>query len=110
MSFLIDTDTCSAYLKGHAVVFNRFLQYMGRLHVSTITMSELFDWALRTHASPKRLLDVNNLLNDVTVLNVDLTVARKYGELQAAFRDVGQPAPEMDLLIGSTALVHGLTV
>jgi tRNA(fMet)-specific endonuclease VapC len=53
---------------------------------------------------------VNNILDDLTVLDVDLPVARKYGEFQAAFRDVGQPAPEMDLLIGSTALIHGLTL
>ncbi|HZW30176.1 MAG TPA: type II toxin-antitoxin system VapC family toxin [Isosphaeraceae bacterium] len=110
MSFLIDTDTCSAYVKGHQVVYNRFLQYAGRLHVSCITMGELYDWALRARASPKRLLSVDGLLNDVTVLNVDLVVARKYGELQAAFRDGGQPAPKLDLFIASTALIHNLTV
>ena len=53
---------------------------------------------------------MNDILNDPTVLDVDLSVARKYGEFQAAFRDAGQPAPEMDLLIGSTALIHGLTL
>ncbi len=110
MSFLLDTGICSAHLKVPDLQTGRFLQYMGRLHVSTITMSELYDWALRAHASPRRLLGVNDLLNDVTVLGVDLAVARTYGELQAAFRDVGQPAPEMDLLIGSTALIHGLTL
>jgi tRNA(fMet)-specific endonuclease VapC len=30
--------------------------------------------------------------------------------IQAHFRDIGQPAPELDLLIGSTALIHGLTL
>jgi tRNA(fMet)-specific endonuclease VapC len=110
MSFLLDTDTYSAHLKVPGLLTGRFLQYMGRLHVSTITMSELYDWALQARASPKRLLGVNDLLNDLTVLDVDLAVARKYGELQAGFRDVGQPAPEMDLLIGSTALIHGLTL
>jgi tRNA(fMet)-specific endonuclease VapC len=110
MSFLIDTDTCSAYLKGNPVVFNRFLQYTGRLHVSVVTMGGLDDWALRAHASPKRLLSIDGLLKEAAVLNVDLAIARKYGELQAHFRDIGQPAPELDLLIGSTALIHGLTL
>jgi hypothetical protein len=40
MSFLLDTDTCSAHLKVPGFLTGRFLQYMGRLHVSTITMSE----------------------------------------------------------------------
>lgn len=31
MSFLLDTDTCSAYLKGDRRVQQRFLQYGGRL-------------------------------------------------------------------------------
>jgi tRNA(fMet)-specific endonuclease VapC len=110
MSFLVDTDTCSAYLKGNGVVFNRFLRYTGQLNVSVITMGELYDWAMRAHASPKRLLSIDGLLKEVTVLDVDLTIARKYGELQAGFRDIGQPAPELDLLIGSTALIHGLTL
>lgn len=110
MSFLLDTDTCSAHLKVPGLLTGRFVQYMGRLHVSTITMGELYDWALRARASPKRLVSVDDLLNDVTVLDVDLVVARKYGELQAAFRDGGQPAPKLDLFIASTALVHNLTV
>jgi tRNA(fMet)-specific endonuclease VapC len=110
MSFLLDTDICSVHLKAPGILANRFLQYMGRLNVSAITMSELYDWALRTHASPRRLLGIGDLLNDVTVLDVDLAIARKYGELQASFRDIGQPAPELDLLIASTALIHGLTL
>lgn len=110
MSFLIDTDTCSAYLKGRGVVLGRFLQYTGRLHVSTVTMAELFDWALRAHASPRRLLSIDALLKEVAVLDTDLSIARRYGELQARFRDIGQPAPEMDLFIASTALMHGLTL
>lgn len=110
MSFLIDTDVCSAHLKIPGLLTTRFLQHMGRLHLSAITMSELYDWALRARSSPNRLLGLDGLLKDVTVLDVDLTVARKYGELQAAFRDVGRPAPEMDLLIASTALIHNLTL
>ena len=37
-------------------------------------------------------------------------VGRKFGELQAALFDAGKPAPEMDLLIAATALVHDLTL
>lgn len=110
MSFLVDTDTCSAYLKGNRVILNRFLQYMGRIHISIITMGELYDWALRARASPKRLLSIGGLLKEATVLDADLSIARKYGEHQARFRDIGQPAPELDLLIASTALIHDLTL
>jgi len=42
LTFLLDTDICSAYLKGNHPVGNRVLQYGGRLHVSAITAGELY--------------------------------------------------------------------
>jgi tRNA(fMet)-specific endonuclease VapC len=110
VSFLVDTDICSAYLKGDRLVWNRFMQYSGGLYVSTVTVGELFTWVLRANASPARMQGLLDLLRDVTVLEVTLDVARKFGEVRAGLLDKGQSAPEMDLLIGSTALVHGLTM
>jgi predicted nucleic acid-binding protein len=106
----VDTDTCSAYIKGHSVVFNRFLQYGGGLHISTITLGELLTWALRANAPPRRLQDVQDLLKLVLVLDITVDVARKFGELRAALLDAGTPAPELDLLNAATALVHNLTL
>ncbi len=34
MSFLLDTDIASAYLRGDARVFNRFVQHGGGLYLS----------------------------------------------------------------------------
>ena len=110
MSFLVDTDTCSAYMKGDDYVWQRFMQYRGRLQVSAITVGELFTWALRANAPPQRLQSLLDLLNDVTVLDVTEQVGRKFGEVRAALFDVGKPSPEMDLLIAATALVHNLTL
>ena len=79
MSFLVDTDICSAHLKQRGIVTNRFLQYTGRLYASTITLGELFSWALRANAPPKRLQGLRDLLNDVTVLDVTEEVAERSG-------------------------------
>ena len=110
MSFLIDTDTCSAHLKQKSPISNRFLQYTGGIHVSTVTLAELFAWAMRATAPPKRLEGVRELLDDVKVLDVTGEVAEAYGRLQAGLLDIGRPAPGMDLLIAATALVHDLTL
>ena len=110
MSFLLDTDTCSAYLKGNRLVFNRFMQYTGRLHISVITLGELTIWVSRANAPPKRTQDLQDLLRGVATLDVTPDVARKFGEVQAGLLDAGTPAPEMDLLIAATALVQGLTL
>jgi len=110
MSFLLDTDTCSAHLKQKGNLTHKLLQFMGRLHVSVVTVGELFTWSLRAKAASQRLQSLLDFLNDVQVLDVTQPIARKFGEVQAALLDVGRPAPEMDLLIASTALVHNLTV
>jgi tRNA(fMet)-specific endonuclease VapC len=110
MSFLLDTDTCSAHLKLKGNLIHKFLQYMGRLHVSVITVGELYTWALRANASPKRLQALLDLLNDVQVLEVTEPVVRTFGKVRAGLLDSGTAAPEMDLLIAATALQHNLTV
>lgn len=110
MSFLLDTDTCSGHLKGNPQVTNRLLQYTGGLHISVVTLGELYTWTLRAKASPKRVQDLLTFLNDVHVLDVTPDEARRFGEIRAGLLDRGLPAPGMDLLIAATALVYGLTL
>ena len=110
MSFLIDTDICSAYLKGDGRVFNRFLQHSGDIHLSAITLGELYAWALRAKAPPSRLAGIADLLSEVTILPVDHDVARRFGEVRGALLDQGRPIATPDVLIASTALLHDLTV
>jgi tRNA(fMet)-specific endonuclease VapC len=110
LSFLLDTDTCSAYVKGNPLVFNRFVQYGGGLAISTITLGELFTWALRAKAPPRRLQDVQDLLKLVAVHDVTSAVARVFGDLRAALLDAGTPGAEMDLFNAAVALIHNLTL
>ena len=110
MSFLLDTDICSFHLKQKGNLTAKFLQYMGQLHISAITIGELFTWALRAKAPPRRLQSLLNLLNDLQVLEIGESVGRKFGEVRAALLDAGTPVPEMDLLIAATALEHNLTL
>jgi tRNA(fMet)-specific endonuclease VapC len=110
MSFVVDTDTCSAYIKGHPLVYNRFLQYGGRLYISVVTLAELALWASRAKAPRKRHGQVLNLLKSVTTIDVTADVAWKFGDVQADLMDRGLQAPDLDVLIGATALVHGYTV
>ena len=110
MTFLIDTDICSAHLKNVQTVSNRFVQYSGGLYISTVTLGELYTWAFRSKSSPKHLEGLIALLSDMSILDVDHDVAREFGEIRGQLLDRGQPVSGMDLLIAATALVHGLTV
>lgn len=109
ISFLLDTDTCSAYVKGIRAVVNRATQYGGRLYISAVTLGELLTWALRAQAPPKRRQEVEDLVKQVTVLEITADVGRTFGAVRAVLFDAGTPAPDADLLNGAVALVHNLT-
>ncbi len=110
MSFLLDTDTCSAYLKNDPVVVGRVMLHYGGLNVSVITVGELLTWAWRAHAPTNRLKGVQDMLKGAAVLDVTLSIAERFGEIRAGLLDNGITVGEMDLLNGATALVHGLTM
>jgi tRNA(fMet)-specific endonuclease VapC len=110
VSFLLDTDICSAQMKGDRRVHSRFIQHGGRLHLSTVTLGELFAWVGRAKASPRRSQTLRDLLKEVLVLPIDETVARKFGEVRAWQLDRGLATPDLDLLNASVALAHGFTM
>src|SRR5260370_40142544 len=89
LSFLLDTDTCSAHMKNVRCVNNRFFQYAGRSHISTVTLGELYAWVLRIKTSPKRVQSLRDLLHEVQALPVDAAVAQKFGEVRAWQLDDG---------------------
>jgi len=110
VSLLLDTDVCSAYLKGNNAVANRFIQYGGRLRLSAVSLGELYTWALRTTAPPTRLQNVLSMLALVQVLDVNRDIARRFGELDAHLLDRSLVVPDIDLLNGAVALFHNLTM
>lgn len=110
MSFLVDTDICSAHMKSVGSVNNRFAQYGGRLYISTVTLGELYAWALRANASFKRMQSLLDLLKEVQVLALDESAARKFGEVRSGQLDHGRGGPDLDMLNAAIALVHDLTM
>ena len=75
MSFLLDTDTCSAHMRRPAQLAHRFIQYTGRLAIPTIVLGELYAGAYK-HPNPTRLLTlISDLLQEVSVLDFDAACA-----------------------------------
>jgi tRNA(fMet)-specific endonuclease VapC len=110
MNFLIDTNICSAYLKGNPVVWNKFMQYSGGLAISVVTAGELWTWVSRGKASERSRRSVTNFIASVDVVEIDLTIALRFGELRGTMLDQGTPLPDMDALIAATALAEDLTL
>ncbi|MBI1901831.1 MAG: type II toxin-antitoxin system VapC family toxin [Planctomycetia bacterium] len=110
MSFLLDTDICSAHLKGRRKLFSRFQQYAGRLHISRIVLAELYAWAHLSSNPAKRLDDIEDLVGGFYAVEFDNDCAMEFGRLRVQLRRKGLTIGAMDLLIAATALVHDLTL
>lgn len=111
MSFVLDTDVCSAHLKGDGRVHNRMVQHSGGIYVSILTLAELYTWANRDPArSGVRVDAIGNMLSDVQVLTVDQNVAFTFGVIRAALLGRGVVVDAVDLFIAATALEFDFTV
>lgn len=111
MTHLLDTNNCSTYLRGRSGLWHRFIQYGGGLAVSSISLGELYTGAFR-RSNPDSVLDAlgNDLLLNIAVLDFDAVCARRFGKTRATMLSVGVVVDPVDLMIGSVALVHDLTL
>lgn len=111
MSYLLDTNICSAYLKQPGKVAHRFFQHSGGLFTSTIVLAELYTWAYRRE-NPNNLLQLieTELLNNLILIDFDRNCARQFGNLRAATLNKGLVINPIDLLIASVALTNNLTL
>jgi tRNA(fMet)-specific endonuclease VapC len=111
MSFLLDTNTCSAHLKRPAGLMHRFMQHSGGLYIATIVLGELYTWAYHRQ-DPSAVIQriENDLLSDVTVLDFDSHCVKTFGMVRGKLLQQGISVSRVDLLIGSVALAHNLTM
>ena len=109
MNFLIDTNICSAYLKGDRAVWGRFAQYGEGSAISAITAGELWTWVQRGNSGQRSQQTVMNFIDSMEIIDVDLAVGLEFGKLRAILLNNGTPMPDMDALLAATALHHNLT-
>lgn len=107
MSFLLDTNICSAHLKDDRVLFHRFVQHAGNLYVSQIILAELYSWAYGAQNPAKRLNRIGRLLPDLKISRFDERAAEEFGRVSADLRRKGATVGGFDLLIAATAKVEG---
>jgi tRNA(fMet)-specific endonuclease VapC len=110
MSFLVDTDICSAHLRGHREVTGRFLQYGGRLCISVVTIAELTHWMCRRNTPARFHAVYSEMMAELRIVDLDRSIAEVCGELLAQLSATGNPPGTPDMLIAATALAHDLTL
>lgn len=110
MKFLLDTNTCSAYMRRPGRLAHRFLQFADQLAIPTIVLAELFAGAFK-HPDPTRLLAlIDDLVAELTVLDFDSECAEQFGRVRGRLLQQGISVSTADLFIASVALAHDLTL
>lgn len=79
------------------------------LCISVITVDELV-FGLRRRGSARLLNWFDRFIEQVQVLDITPSVARRAGEMRALLQGSGQMRTQADMMIAATAQVHGLTL
>ena len=106
MPYHLDTDICSAAMKGDTRVQDRMRAHVGDLYLSTIVLGELYCGALHSQRVAKNLEVLAEFVSGVVLVPFDALAARVYGEICAELLRSGRPTGEKDALIAAIAQQH----
>jgi predicted nucleic acid-binding protein len=112
--FLLDTNVLSELARARpAAKVEAWLRAQSGVAISVITVEELAFGIARAQASRRAKLTrwFEALLETaLDVHDVTPAIARAAGELRAGREASGRPVEQADMLIGATAIIHGLTL
>lgn len=108
--FMLDTDISSYIIKRRpATLVERFEKHAETLNVSVFTAAELRFGADKA-ARPKLAELVEAYLDRLAILDWTNEVTHHYARIRTELERSGKPIGNMDLLIASHAVTHGMTV
>lgn len=107
MNYLLDTDTCIYWLNGRSSVREKFLAVgWSEVGICAITAAELYYGAYNSNRVSENLANAETFIHNLPVIPLSDNALKKFGELKAELRRLGQPITEFDLLIASVALTE----
>ena len=111
MKYLADTDWVIHYLNGERSIRVQLdaLRDEG-VAVSIVTLAEVYEGVARSRDADAEELEFLRFLGGFEVLGLRDDICRLFGFERARLRSTGALISDLDLLIGCTAMVHGLTV
>ncbi|MEH1863227.1 MAG: type II toxin-antitoxin system VapC family toxin [Nostoc sp.] len=111
MNYLLDTDICIYWLNGRQPVRNKLLAVgWDEICICVITAAELYYGAYNSNRVSENLGNAEEFIQNLPVLPLTDPALRKYGELKAKLRRIGQTIAEFDLLIASVAVAENYTL
>jgi tRNA(fMet)-specific endonuclease VapC len=109
-AYIFDTDICVFRLRRMFGIDRRIAQISKRnRYVSEITIAELRFGAERCVRRKEQMLLVDVMCDEFTVLPITPAI-RTFAAEKARLWSIGRKIPDFDLLIGATAIHHGLVL
>jgi tRNA(fMet)-specific endonuclease VapC len=111
MRYLVDTDWVIHALHGSPAVVQRLEELTNDgIGISIISTAELYQgvfYSIEPQANEALLLE---FISGYDVIQVDDEICRIFANERGRLKAAGTPVSDLDLLIGCTALRHGLTL
>ena len=111
LRYLLDTDWAISYLNQHPGT----VQHLDTLRpegiaISIVSLAELYEGPTNSYDPEQSERALTDFLGPFPVINLDIAICKTFGTERARLRAMGTLIPDMDLLIGATALRHNLTL
>ena len=111
MRYLVDTDWVIDYFHGVERAVRRLNELSPEgVGLSVIALAELYEGVFYSSNPEGNEQAMRDFLEDVDVVGVDDSVCRTFARERGRLRSAGTLIDDFDLLIGSTALHHSLTL
>lgn len=111
LRYLVDTDWVIHYLNGHQRIIDRLdaAQQEG-VGISMISLAELYEGVYYSRDPEGNAAALQDFLAGITALGIDDQTCRLFGQERGRLRKGGKSIADFDLIIGTTALQHDLTL
>ena len=101
---LIGTDICIELLRGNNIVIENRLSSDEQVSISFMTVGELYYGAERSSNKIKNKNVVDEFLLSIDIIDTDLEILKKFGELKSNLYRNSALLPDADILIAATVL------
>ena len=108
-AYLLDTDWIIDHLSGVERVSRKILELdQAGLAVSIVSLAELYEGVHFARDPVKSLDAFRRFRNGMKVISLDEDICSWFGQERGRLRRIGRIVGDFDLLIGGTAIRHGL--
>src|SRR5437867_3030755 len=109
--YLVDTDWAIHYMNGQPDIVRRLAELQPEgIGLSVVSLAELWEGVYYSRDPVGSEQGLRDFLRTVSVFPLDEEVCRRFGKERGRLRAMHNLIGDFDLLIGATALRHGVAV